>query len=92
MYAAHPKDEEFSEKAREVLSINELYCHLGHVSHDRVRLLIKKELVEEVELDLNSEATICESCEQAKGEQKAIVKVKGVSQGSAIGNEIYSDL
>jgi hypothetical protein len=45
-----------------VLSIDELHRRLGHVLHERARLLVKKGLVEGVELDMNSEATVCE-CE-----------------------------
>src|SRR5271155_1901746 len=75
VYATHPIEGEYAGKAKEVLTIDELHRRLGHVSHERARLLVKKGLVEGVELDMNSEATVCESCEWVKGEWKAIVRV-----------------
>jgi hypothetical protein len=76
VYATRPIEGEYAGKVKEVLTIDELHRRLGHVSHERARLLVKKGLVEGVELDVNSEATVCESCEWAKGERKAIVKVR----------------
>jgi hypothetical protein len=75
VYATLPPGGEYAGKTKEVLSIDELHCHLGHVAHERAKLLIKKGLVEGVELDMESKLTVCESCEWAKGERKAIKKV-----------------
>ena len=89
VYAACPKHSgEYAGKAK-VLSIDKLHHHLGHVSHERARLLVKKGLVEGVELDMSSKATVCESREWAKGEQKAIVKVWEGAQSSAVGDEVH---
>ena len=43
------------------LSVDKLHCCLGHVSHERAKLLAKKGLVEGVELSPDVEATVCES-------------------------------
>jgi hypothetical protein len=56
--------------ANEVLSINDLHRLMGHVSHERARLLVKKGLVEGVTLENNSEVIVCESCGWAKGQRK----------------------
>lgn len=77
---------------KEALSIDELHRYLGHVSHERARLLVKKGLVEGVELRAETEATICESCEWAKGMRKAITKVREEERSAAVGEEIHSDL
>jgi len=57
------------------MTIDELHRQLGHVSHDSIRHLIAKGLVEGVELDLESKPTFCSSCEWGKGHRKAITKI-----------------
>ena len=57
----------------EAISIDKLPHRLGHISHDRVKLLINKGLVVGVNLEAESEATVCESCEWAKSTRKTIV-------------------
>ena len=52
---------------KETVSIDELHHHLGHVSHERIKSLVKKGLVKGIELDPDVKATVCESCEWAKG-------------------------
>ena len=61
---------------KETLSVNELHRRLGHVSHEHARLLVKKGLIEGVELEEVSEVVVCESCEWAKGERKLVQKVR----------------
>src|SRR5277367_48329 len=87
VYATRPIEGEYAGKTKEVLTIDELHHRLGHVSNERARLLVKKGLVEGVELDMSSEATVCESCEWAKGEQKAIVRVRDERKTTAVGEE-----
>ena len=84
--------EGYSAQINEVLSIDELHCHLGHVSHDRAKLLVKKGLVEGVEFMPDEEATVCESCESAKGVRKSIVKIREGGRCPAVGDKIHSDL
>ena len=75
IYYSKSRAKGYSAQVNEVLTIDKLHRHLGHVSHERARILVKKGLVEGVELTPDDEATICESCESAKGERKSIVKV-----------------
>ena len=82
----------YSAQANEVLTVDELHHRLGHVSHERARLLVQKGLVEGVDLMPDDNATICESCESAKGERKSIVKVREGGRCPAIGDEVHSDL
>ena len=74
------------------MSINELHRRLGHVSHERARLLVKKGLVGGVTLEADSEVVVCESCEWAKGERKAVYKVRESERRTTIGDEIHSNL
>ena len=77
---------------KETLSIDELHRCLGHVSYDCVKLLLAKGLVEGITLDKDSEVSICESCEWAKGMRKAIVKVRDGDRCEAVSDEVHSDL
>ena len=76
----------------EILSVDELHRCLGHVSHKRAKLLVRKGLVEGIELKASDEETICESCESAKAERKLITKVREGERHSAVGDEVHSDL
>ena len=82
----------FSAQANEILTVDELHRRLGHVSHERAKLLVQKGLVEGVDLMPDDEPTVCESCESAKGEKKSIVKVREGGRCPAIGDEVHSDL
>ena len=82
----------YSFSTRQALSINELHRRLGHVSHERAKLLVKKGLIEGIDLESDVEATVCESCEWAKGERKSITKVREGERRTAVGDEVHSDL
>ena len=84
-YTATPNNEE-------ILSIDELHRRLGHVSHDRAKLLVNKGLVEGVTLDPDTEVVTCESCEWAKGHRKQVSKIREDERCKAVGEEIHSDL
>ena len=68
-YTATPDNED-------ILSIDELHRRLGHVSHDRAKLLVNKGLVKGVTLEPGTEVVACESCEWAKGHRKQMTKVR----------------
>ena len=76
----------------EAISLDDLHRRLGHISHDRAKLLISKGLVVGINLEADSEATVCESCEFAKGTRKAIAKVRDGERCAELGDEIHSDL
>ena len=92
VYSTCPLEEKYAGKVKVAISINELHQNLGHVSHERAKMLAIKGLVEGVELDLESKLTVCKSCEWAKGERKAIVKIREGKCTAGIGKEIHSDL
>jgi transposase InsO family protein len=78
--------------ASELLSIDELHRRLGHVSHERAKLVIAKGLAEGLRLDSESQPTVCESCEWAKATRKAVVKVREGKRSVAVGDEVHSDV
>ena len=92
VFSTRPLEGEYAGKARVVVSIDELHRRLGHVSHERARMLVSKSHVEGVELDMASKPSVCESCEWAKGERKAITRVHEGQRTTEIGGEIHSDL
>jgi hypothetical protein len=92
VYKSSSEEEANSAGTNEMLSIDELHRRLGHISHDRAKLLVAKGLVEGVILDLQSEASVCESCEWAKGTRKVIVKAREGERCGTVGDEIHSDL
>ena len=84
--------EGYSAQMKEILSVNKLHRCLGHVSHERAKLLVRKGLVEGVELKSDDETSVCEACESAKGERESVTKVQEGGRCPAIGDEVHSDL
>ncbi|PPQ72856.1 hypothetical protein CVT25_001333 [Psilocybe cyanescens] len=60
VYAKLPSTE-FSGKTRVLVTIDELYCCLGHVSHAHAKYLVNNKLVVGVELDPTSKPSVCKS-------------------------------
>ena len=89
VFSTRPLEGEYAGKVRVEVSIDELHHQLGHVSHERVRMLVSKNLVEGVELDLASKPSVCESCKWAKGERKAITRVHEGQRTTEVGGEIH---
>ena len=86
------KETAYTMDTSDKLSINELHHCLGHVSHERAKLLVSKGLVEGVTLETGSEVDVCESCEWAKGERKSLLRIHDGEQHTSIDKEIHSDL
>ena len=92
MYYPSLSAEGYSAGTKEALTIDKLHRCLGHVSHDRAKFLVKKGLVEGVELKAGDEVTVCESCEVVKGERKSVTRIREGERCPAVGDEIHSDL
>jgi Reverse transcriptase (RNA-dependent DNA polymerase)/GAG-pre-integrase domain len=82
----------YSAQANETLTVDQLHQRLGHVSHGRAKFLVKKGLIEGIELMPGDEMKVCESCESSKGNRKAMIKIREGGICPAIGDEIHSDL
>ena len=48
--------------ASRTMTINKLYCKMGHVNHKDLRHMIKQGMVTGINLDLSSKAELCEPC------------------------------
>ena len=88
----HSEVEANTVNSDEALSIDELHRCLGHISHERAKFLIEKKLIEGVDLEAGSEASVCESCAWAKNTRKAVSKTCEGERCAAVGDEIHSDL
>ena len=55
------KESANSIRTADAISIDELHCHLGHISHDQAKLLVVG-----VNLEAESQATVCEFCEATR--------------------------
>lgn len=74
------------------MTIDELYCQLGHVSYEVAWKLVKKGLVTGVKLDKNSKPSFCLLCEWDKAHCKLIAKEQIEKQAIEIGKEIHSNV
>lgn len=88
----HLDSTEFAGKANEVLTIDELHCQMGHISHSAARVLMQKKLMLGIELDELSKPTVCESCEWEKCVWKEIQKTCNGNHAAAVGDKVHLDL
>lgn len=88
VYKSSSEEEANTTNTNEVLTIDELHCRLGHVSHERAKLIIAKGLADGLSLDKESKPTVCESCEWAKATRKAIVKVREGERSAGVTVEL----
>ena len=75
MYSTCEEPAGYAGRVKELLMIDELHHHLGHIVHEAVKKLVEDGLVKGVELDEESKPTVCVSCEWGKGHWKTICKV-----------------
>ena len=51
---------------REVLTIEELHCWMGHIASEAAKQMISSGAIEGIDVDLASKIQQCNSCEYAK--------------------------
>jgi hypothetical protein len=90
----HDDDEELVNMAEELLTLEQLHRHLGHVSAVSIRKLIDEGMVEGLKLEKSalSESLFCKSCVHAKATRKPIPKAREGSRAEVFGEEVHSDL
>jgi len=76
----------------EVLTIDKLHHHLGHVGHEAAHQLVVKGLVHGIKIDEDSKPSFCVSCKWGKGHRKAIQREQEGEQAVGVGNEIHLDI
>ena len=92
VYTARAETAGYAGRVKELLTIDELHRRLGHVAHYAARMLVEKGLITGVELEPNSMASSCKSCEWGKGQRKPIQKVRVEERATAVGEEVHSDI
>jgi hypothetical protein len=83
---------ESAHSAVETVTVDELHCHMGHIAPDAVRLLVKKGIVNGIELDKYQSPRNCNFCKFAKTSHKPIKHEQMTEQAKSFGDEIHSDL
>jgi hypothetical protein len=71
--------------------INEFHKKMGHINHDNLHEMVKKQLVTGINLDLESKAEFCEMCTKAKATCKTFPK-KTTSEYRKYSDKIVSDV
>jgi hypothetical protein len=92
VYSACEEPARYAGRVKELLTIDELHCHLRHVTPEAAKKLVEDRLVKGVELDEESKPTVCVSCEWGKGHWKAIHKVQEQEEPDDVGDEVHLDL
>lgn len=66
---------------------------MGHINHDDLFEMVRKDMIEGIDLDLNSKPLFCEICVQAKAACKSFPK-KSENNASykAYGEKVMADL
>ena len=62
VFMQHSEVEANTVDSDEALLIDELHHFLGHISHEQAKFLIEKRLIEGVDLEAGSEASVCVMC------------------------------
>ncbi|THH02199.1 hypothetical protein EW026_g594 [Hermanssonia centrifuga] len=68
----HSKSMDYARRMKKILTIDELHCLIGHISHNAARDLVKKGLVLGVVIENSSSAGACTACKAAKTTRKPI--------------------
>ena len=79
-------------ETREVLTIEELHCHMGHIAPETARKMVRNGAVVGVEIDQMSTLQGCDSCKFAKMTRKPIKRARDEPRASKFGDRIYSNV
>ena len=83
---------ESAHAATETLTVDDLHRQMGHIAPDAAKLLVKKGIVEGIELDESQNPRTCDVCEFAKTSRKAIKRERVTERAKSFGDEVHSDL
>ena len=78
--------------AMEMVTMEDLYKRMGHISPGVAKKMVEDNLVDGVKLDESSDIRSCDSCEYAKAHRKPIRKEWELPRASYLGEEIRSDV
>jgi hypothetical protein len=69
-----------------------IHRHLTHIAPDFIRKMVKRGIIEGVQLIDDGATVTCEACKQAKVARKEIQKEHEAPLSGALGKEIHSDI
>jgi hypothetical protein len=78
--------------AVETVTVDELHRRMGHIALDAAKLLVKKGIVDGIELDESQNPRNCNSCEFAKTSRKPIKCKQMTKWAKSFGDKIHSNL
>ena len=79
-------------KAREILTLEELHCQMGHITLETARKMVSTGAVKGIEIDPLTTIQFCHSCEYAKAIWKPIRKTCVKPRASNFGDKIHLDI
>jgi hypothetical protein len=89
LYAIPTQTEESAHVAK--LTINELHCALGHVAQGAIQYMVKKGLIEGIELNSASTPEFCEACTKAKATRQPFPE-EMANRARTYGELVHMDL
>ena len=86
-------DDSVVNAAEERLTLDKLHHHMGHISIDVARKLLKDKMITGVQLEYSSMKNFfCASCVYGKATWKAAPKMRETERADVFGGEVHSDL
>jgi hypothetical protein len=73
------------------MSISEVHCKLGHISHSAIRHAISTRQITGIDLDMDSKPEFCEPCVKAKSARQPFPK-KSDTRATKYGERVHLDL
>ena len=85
--------EEMANGVEEYLTLDNLHCHLGHISLDTARKLVREKMVTGIhKYTLFGRPFFCASCVYAKATWKPVAKMREGERADVFGGELHSDV
>jgi hypothetical protein len=77
---------------REVLTIEELHCQMGHIAPKTAKQMVSSGAIKGLEIESASAIQHCDSCEYTKATCKPIKKERQTPRATKFGDKIHSDI
>jgi hypothetical protein len=88
----HVEHGESAHTAAETLTVDDLHRQMGHITPDATKLLVKKGIVEGIQLNESQNPDTCNACEFVKTSHKAIIHELVADRAKSFGDEVYTNL
>jgi len=74
------------------LTLNQLHCHMGHISPTAAKHLVKEHIVTGLHLDMSSKPGFCITCAKSKTHLKAHPKEQSGPRAVKLIDKVHSDV